>query len=332
MAKRTEAATLSRQAVEDLARALRSYDLNVEVPTSELSDSGVDLVVRDPNGQMMVAIEVKAASTLTPDRAAAFGRQSKGVDEVAVVVADQISDEAKRRLRKAGWGYYDRRGELVVRSPSLIIETNRPPKPRFTHNRSERSPLESATGLTLACAMLLSPDTPIVLRDLERRSGLDNGNLSRAAKALRDQALVRPNGTPLVPELFWAVADHWKPHRIPVGRRPPVADARLGGPMAALAWGAAVVATTDYPPDLYVAEAGALEQLSAATPPPAPGAEVATLAVAPTPLLWKEPSERSVDGYLLVQPLFAALDLATDRARGVELLDDFAPEGAARVW
>ena len=93
-----------------------------------------------------------------------------------------------------------------------------------------------------------------------------------------------------------------------------------------------MVTTTNYPPDLYVSDSATLERLAAAASPPSPGAEVATLAVAPTPLLLTEPSTRAVESYPLCQALFAALDLSIDKARGVELLDDFDPEGAPRVW
>ncbi len=181
-------------------------------------------------------------------------------------------------------------------------------------------------------ALLLDPTTPVVLRDVARRSGLDPGDMSRAARALRSKSLLRGDGTPLVPELFWEVSEHWQPGRVPVAVRPPTGVAVLGGPLAALAWGAAVVTTTDYPPDLYVSDPATLERLAAAASPPIPGAEVATLAVAPTPLLLAELSVRTVESYPLCQALFAALDLSIDKARGVELLDDFDPEGAPRVW
>jgi hypothetical protein len=92
----------------------------------------------------------------------------------------------------------------------------------------------------------------------------------------------------------------------------------------------------DYPPDFYVPSEVQLRQASI-TFGEAPRFEgrACTVAVAPTPLVCNERSERSSSAqpdFPLAHPLFTALDLAGDRSRGAEILDEWEPEGFARVW
>lgn len=317
---------MGAEAEQDLTEVLAG--LGFDVQRSSPTERAYDLVARADGNE--VKIDVKAFSVLTPDRAA---RLESHLDETTagVVVADQISTEARRVLADRGWGYFDRRGRLAMRAPGLMLDL--PVEPAaHPSNEPPPSPLTGRGGMSLACALLLRPDDPPSLREVARRAGFSAPTISAAGKKLRDLALVRPDGTPLVPELFWAVVDEWRPHRVPVATLTRGDSATVAGPLGALAWGAEVVATADYPPDLYVPDRAVLRRATAGPPPQTIEQRAATVAVAPTPLVCSEPSELMTAGLPVAQALFVALDLAVDKARGLELLDTFDPPGAQRVW
>ncbi len=91
-----------------------------------------------------------------------------------------------------------------------------------------------------------------------------------------------------------------------------------------------------YPPDFYVPSATELRQARLRLGEPTPFEERAcTVAVAPTPLVCAERVDRPSDEWghwRFAHGLFAALDLALDRARGSEILADWLPKDFARVW
>ena len=314
------------EAEQDLIDVLTG--LGFDVQRSSQNDRGYDLIARTDGHE--VKVKVKAFSGLTPDRAARLAPHLEG-PTAGVVVADQISTEARNVLADRGWGYFDRRGRLAMRAPGLMLDV---PVEPVVHpsNKPPSSPLAGRGGMSLACALLLRPDDPPSLREVARRAGFSAPTISAAGKKLRDLALVRPDGTPLVPELFWAVVDEWRPHRVPVAALTPADSATVAGPLGALAWGAEVVATADYPPDLYVPDRAILRRATAGPPPSSVEQRAATVAVAPTPLVCSEPSELTAAGLPVAQALFVALDLAIDKARGLELLATFNPQGVPRVW
>ncbi len=273
-------------------------------------------------------LAIKAVSILTPAHARGLGPVP--LDAVGVVVADNISSAAREALTEQGWGYLDRRGHLALRAPGLVVDADIPSQSAPTSGR--RDPFDAGATITLACALLLSPTEPPSLRDVARRSGYNVSSISRAAASLRTESLIEADGRPLVTELFWAVSGGWHPTWTAVSHLPDPADAVAAGATGAMAWGAAVVVTADYPPELYLPDAVSFRRATALDPPDDPLRAAAFVAVPPTALASREPSARSVAGYPLAQPLFTALDLAADPARGAELLEDFNPAGALRVW
>jgi hypothetical protein len=326
MSPRTANAALVAEAAQDLIDALAGlgFDARRSAPTERSYDLVAQVDGRD------VKVLVRSFSVLTPDRAARLEPHVEA-GTAGVVVADQISAEARKVLSDLGWGYFDRRGRLAMRAPGLMIDVPVEPVARPA-DQPRSSPLAGRGGMSLACALLLRPDDPPSLREVARRAGFSAPTISAAGKKLRDLALVRTDGTPLVPELFWAVVDEWKPHRVPVTSLSPIESATVAGPLGALAWGADVVATADYPPDLYVPDRAVLRRATAGPPPASVEQRSATVAVAPTPLVCAEASQLTTAGLPVAQALFVALDLAIDRARGLELLDSFDPPGVTRVW
>src|ERR1017187_537924 len=111
------------------------------------------------------------------------------------------------------------------------------------------------------------PDGFSGVRSLSRELECSPSSAHEAMKRLKDAALVRPDNAPLLPELFWAVADVWRPERHYVLRTPAPDDAAtfgLGGDgpalvissdVAAAAWGAPVVVQSGARADFYVAPA-----------------------------------------------------------------------------
>ena len=56
------------------------------------------------------------------------------------------------------------------------------------------------------------------------------------------------------------------------------------------------------------------------------------IAVAPVPSVVTRRFARPGEPWPVVHPIIAALDLATDRARGHQILDEWDPEDGSRAW
>ena len=106
----------------------------------------------------------------------------------------------------------------------------------------------------------------------------------------------------------------------------------LGDTRAAVAWGAPLVASGAYPPDLYVHDEGALvKAMQHFADSAVMNSRACTVAMAPAPAV----CARRYHGrspWPLVHPVVAALDLAVDPGRGSEALDAWHPEDVERVW
>ncbi len=244
-----------------------------------------------------------------------------------LVVADRLSMAARERLSRAGVGWLDRRGHLRVVAPGLIIDTDVAPT---AQRQVRRSGSLGETGLDVTVTLLADPLRGWGVNELARHLGRSPGRVSEVLSSLRDQGLVTPAATPIVPELFWAAADAWWPRWLPLAAAPTDAtQTRLSGSRAAAALGAGVVVTSDWPLELYVADPWSLRNL-ASTPPPGRARVVG--ASLPAPAAFALPSPRRRSGFPLAHPVVVALDLAQDRARGREVLDDWHPDGVTRVW
>ena len=164
--------------------------------------------------------------------------------------------------------------------------------------------------------------------------------ISRVTTALSGAGLLDENRRPVLPELFWELADVWPSERQWVLRHPhPRAAApnavpwRRTGSAAAAAYGAPIVTTDEGPAELYV---GGPVELSIATRrygAAEPSAGSAALAVAPTRLAvppLEEDHELMVGEWPAAPRLTVALDLAKDRGRGREILEDW--EAGNGIW
>ena len=166
--------------------------------------------------------------------------------------------------------------------------------------------------------------------------------ISTSVRRLSDAGLVDDDGAGVFPELFWELADAWAVERTwliaspdPANHTDPNPQAprwRRTGTAAAAAYGAPVVSTAGGPVELYVIGpvevAVAVRRYGRAQP----GTGAAAIAVAPVPDVVAGLGERHVpvlDGWPAAPVLAVALDLAQDRARGREILNDWSIDDAA---
>lgn len=314
MAVRTSPEALERAAVAAAEDALGQAGVRVR-------RRGTGLVIDAP-GRDRVVLLIRGVSRLDGAQAQRLldedGRSGK------LVVADELTGDAQDVLRGGRVGFFDRRGHLYLRTEALHLDLDVAPDPRHRDTRPAE-PIRGRAGITVAAALLLDPQEPVGVRELARRTGLPVSTTSKALGPMRAAALI-DGGRALVPELFWALADVWRPVRTALGQRPPAGAGVLTGTVAAAALGAPIAAATSSPPDLYVADASAVRALERRYGTSSAPSRAASVAVEPTPLV-----TQTAEGDL-AHPLFVALDLAQDRARGREILEGWNPAGDHRVW
>jgi len=345
--------SLQADAVDALSDALTRAGLQVRRETPD-GPVGPFLFVEGPNRSL--TLEVKATSVADPGRVSAMlqesarHRSSQSLPDAVVLVADEVSKASRDLLREQGWGYLDRRGRLWLRTDDLIInDTEIGPQPRHRGEDPPTDPLSGRTAMGMSLWMLMHPEQPAGVRALARELDCSPSTAHDALKRLQAVALVRPDNTPLFPELFWAVADRWRPERHHVGREPNPGDMTalglgahglnfvISNDVAAAAWGAPVVVHSGQRPDFYVPPAvlnRAVRVLGSA-----PVADSgATLSGAPIRAVSEETFDHPSHStpwlqWPLCHPSVVALDLAQDQSRGREILADWdAPQGFVRVW
>ena len=348
---RTPADDLAADAAAALLDALR--DLGVARSDESEAGAAPDLVVTRPDGSRLV-LQVKAGAVPTPLQARRM--TDSGISreaDLGVFVGDELSPAVRHALEERGWGWFDRRGHLQLRLPArgVVIDSDVRPVDRG-RSGIPKSPVRGRGGLAYAFVALMRPDDAPSVREVARTMGLAPSSVSAGRKALMAASLLRGDGTALVPELFWALEDVWRPQFVAVERAPrpdgddavrldlEVRDSRRPGwaltdTLAAIEWGAPLVAQSSYPPDFYVPSGRSLRRaigiLGEARSFEHRGASVA---LAPLPVVTAPRFARGKE-WLLTHPLVVALDLARDPARGREALDAWEPEGVPgfrRVW
>jgi hypothetical protein len=339
-------------AVELLADAVQAVGLEVD-RAPDTPDRQVDAVLVNPSGGR-VAVELQKVSLVTADglarRIADCERTSTG-GWIRVLVADRVTEQARVLLNEAGWGWLDLRGHLRVVGSGLFVDTD---VPAVTRPGAPAAPLTGRVALEVAAELLLAPDQPMTVRATARLLGRSPSSISHVLAGLRAAGLLAASGRPVVPELFWELAERWHPsevdiQRLPAGDDRAVLDAlrvglgtvegtvgwAMGDTMAAARYGAALSGVrTDYPPDLYVPDDVTLQRavrvLGAAGDH---AGRAATLRVAPVPAVCAHRVGVATEFWPLTSPLFVALDLARDPGRGREILAGWTPDTPwHRVW
>lgn len=306
-------------------------------------DQGFDFVLNV--GDHSLAVQVKTAITAGDADAILKARPRRD----RLVVADRIAEQAKAAFRNAGLNFFDRRGELRLVAPPIIIDT-RVSAPTKAPDNSDA--LSSQVSKETAIACLLTPDHPHGVREVAAFIERAPSAVSYAMARLRDGGLLTSMGEPTNPDLFQELASRW--HRQPIalaGTPSPdrqAESARLGlgfgdadttmgwaltDTLAAAAWGMPIVARGDTPPDFYVPNSmvlrRAVEVLGRASDMTR---RACTVAIAPVRLVCLR--RRHLDGqpWPVANHIVVALDIAADKARGSEALDQWRPEGIVRAW
>jgi hypothetical protein len=318
-------------------------------------DSGPDLVVVNPAGGR-VHLEVKRLSLATVEGLAhRIDTWNARLPEhtVGILVADRVTGEARETLRAADWGWLDLRGHLHIVGEGLFIDTD-VPAIRQPPGRSE--PFAGHVGVEVATLLLLDPHQSATVRGIAKTLGRSVSSVSEVMASMRSSGLLTADRRPVTPDLFWALAEHWRSPQADVRSLPRPGDGTvssalhigftdventagwaLGDSVAAAAYRAPVGIRSDYPLDFHVPDEMTLRRATRLLGTANEHADrAATVRVAPTPVVCTRRVDAagwSDESWPLAQPLFVALDLAQDPGRGREILDGWIPPRRwPRVW
>lgn len=294
--------------------------------------------------------EVEVKSVVTAEhgkRLATSARRGR-----PLIIADRMAANAKLSLQEAGINYFDRRGELRLVAPPLIVHTS--VKSALPMAGSPGGSLDSQVAKEVAICCLLTPDQPHGVRQIARYIDRAPSAVSNAMAGLRDDGLLTSAGEAMIPDLFQELLVVWRRRAVPLSDLPGsrVQEAQrlmlgldeperstgwaLTDTRAAASWGMPIVARGDYPPDFYVPTESVLRAshslLGEATEP---GSRACTVALAPVRfacLQRVDHSQTSGERWPVANHIVVALDIAQDRARGLEALKQWSPEGIVRAW
>lgn len=279
-------------------------------PDLDVRSDGATLAIKTRRGGEHRQLQLR--SSLTTSMAARLIREH---DVVGMVIADTIDSAAKRSLEAAGWSYWDRRGHLRLWMPELGPMLNDTSIPSFFTGADGPDPLRPVAGvggISVALALLTAPDDPPGVRAIATLAEMAPSTISRARRHLMTASLIEADGTPLVPDLFWALSDAWVVEPLPVSVPPDGPGWALSGEAAAATYGAPVIGTRQrfYCSDRATFDPHRLKYRSSD-----PADAVCEIAMAPTPLV-------NSLATTFVHPVVGALDLSRD-SRGRESLTDW---------
>jgi len=336
---------LESDARDALILALASLGIEAEpTPSSDSKTSGFEVSI----GDAVIAGQVK--SVVTAGSAQHLVREARRHHRPTIFVGDRIAEDAKATFRRAGVNYLDRRGELRLFDGLLKIDAKVP----SSAQSSESEPLSSQVAQEVAIACLLEPDRPHGVREVATYIDRVPSAVSKAMAGLRAEGLLTSQGEAAVPDLFRELAVRWRRRPVALADVPRTGRGRtnahlelglddlertgwaLTDTLAAGAWGMPVVARGDYPPDFYVPSASILRRATALLgEAEAERRRGCTVAVAPVRLVClrrHDRSDTSGDVWPVANHIVVALDIAADKARGQEVLDQWRPERIARAW
>lgn len=339
----------NREAYETFLAALATVGLRSSIRAEATSTVGWGAIGSIEG--VPVVVELKPAPALADvlaiDRAESHGAYK-------VLVARRVSAAVREALAQRDIGYFDGRGRLRLWRRPLFVDTDVPAVAGLSAERRPPS-LDVPSLLDVALAVL---DSSVAggVRATAKLVGRAPGTVSKQLAALRAAHLVGDDAEPMVPDLFDAVVDVWRPIRVPLAALPredagPVNERlQLGwddpmGPgwvladlFAAAAWGAPVVLAGDASRDFYVPDARTLRRARTLLGDAEFGRHACTVAVAPAPFVCRRRYDRTDtfdDPFFAPSPVIAALDLASDPGRGRDTLDLWSrnlPPEVRRVW
>lgn len=311
-------------AVDALMQTLTSLGMDVE--------PGVGSVSISWEGHALT-LAVEPASQVTGAKAEQLiaGRARAGA-----VVADRITADARARLTAARWCWLDLRGHVHLRGPGLLVDTAVPVLTRPPIRA--RPPIRGKAGLAIAYWLCAHPRTALSPTKESGVMGFAPSTISTTVSALAAGGLVDSARMAVLPELFWELAAGWQPEWSWLASRPDPSDwpdAEHGtawvrtGDAVAVEYGAPLVTAGEGPLELLVP--GPIDITIAARRYglARPGTGEAAVAVAPVSQVFGGSGEIR-GGWRLAPKLAVALQLATDAARGREILNDWP--GDDHAW
>lgn len=314
-----------------------------QVVPDSIAGDGFALQIGD---QVLIA---DITSVVTAGGAEQIIRMSKLGSSPVIVIADRIAEEARSAFRRAGINFFDRRGELRLILSPLIIDARVSGRMGTTAGPDV---LSSQVAKETAIACLVTPDRPHRVREIAAFVGRAPSAVSNAMAGLRSAGLLTSAGEPLVPDLFQELSVRWRRKPIALAALPSAGQRRvtdhldlgleqvestigwaLTDTLGAAAWGMPIVAQGDYPPDFYVPTSAVLHRAAAllGAAPDSDG-RACTVAVAPVRLACLHRHDLQSELWPVANHIVVALDIATDRARGAEVLDQWNPEHIVRGW
>lgn len=323
------------------------FSLGVRASADGSSHAQSDMVVETDLGSYPVRIKRWATfPDSAPHRNSDLMKASQdGV--VRLVVADRISQRAREELTALGWSWLDTRGHLRLEAPGLLIDADIP----STRRRQGRTgAFAGVAGVEVSCAILehQSDAHLLSIRGLSRLVNRSPSTVADVVGALRDEALLPKSGFEADPELFWRASSSWRPVAVGLSRAPTLRDPAdflalgfgggledgigwaLIGDRAAAAYGADVPLRLDAPPRFYVPDETTARRAQTILGPAALSEAGAVAVIAPVRAACERRLPDVDPDWPLAGWLYVALDLATDRGRGRELLDQWKPD--FRVW
>lgn len=327
--------------------ALIGIDLDARPRKSSDGNLSVEAIV----GNVLHQFEVEVKSVITAEHGKRLADRVRQRTPL-LVVANRIAADAKRTLREAGLNYFDRRGELRIVSPPLFVDTF--VDSAISLANKDRGPLGSQVAKEVSIACLLTPDQPHGIHEIARYINRVPSAVSNAMGDLRREGLVTSAGEAIVPDLFHSLLMVWRKQAVPLATLPDTnrrEAKRLGlglndsedstgwaltDTRAAASWGIPIIAGGNYPPDFYVPSEAALRiafsHLGKSTDP---SLRACTAAVTPVRLACLRRfnhSDTTGERWPVANHIVVALDIAQDRARGLEALEQWQPEGITRAW
>ena len=170
------------------------------------------------------AVQVKSRSLVSEDTVGRLMAEPRPSDALVVVVADRVTDAARKVLTARRGGYLDLRGRLALRAEGVVIDVEVDPvKPRAERTNA----LSGKAGLEVATALLMRPGQAPAVRELARKLGRSPSTVSEVLTALRRGGLIDDDNSVGGTDLFWLVADRWPTPRSRVMTLPAVSDANI---------------------------------------------------------------------------------------------------------
>lgn len=248
----------------------------------------------------------------------------------AIVIADRISEPGRERLRRAGWGWLDRRGHVRLWTNGVRIDSP-VPGAGATPDRASGNPW-TTVGLEVALATMIEPSRQVSARHIAAVTDRSVGAVHDLIARFSTIGLIgKASRLPLMPELFWEAAAHWpdgdwlglpqnitaltdivEPHQI---IRVDERAATLGG--------ARIAAAGDMPARAYITNQRGLRRLRGMVDRDAPVRTwVRSAPVHYVPINAEFPADSEYP-WTIAHPILCALRLAADPARGREIVEQW---------